>query len=164
MRDRKPYDLKYFVIAYNLFQTFFSLWGFVQGWRWDRNFLCLLFDKSIFFSFYVSGNYSWQCEPVDYSNSPTALRALHMAWIFYFSKIIDMVDSIIFLLKKKYTHLSFLHVFHHGIMPFYTWWGPRWVNRIATKIIEDFDTFWTPSPSRKDFFWGISKNLWGIKA
>ena len=33
MRDRKPYQLKYFVIAYNIFQTLFSLWGFLQGWR-----------------------------------------------------------------------------------------------------------------------------------
>jgi len=110
MKDRKPYELKYFVIAYNLFQTIFSLWGFTQGW-----------------SFYVSGNYSWKCEPVDYSQNPDALRALTMAYIFYISKIIDMVDSFIFLLKKKFTHLSFLHVFHHGIMPFYIWWGPRFV-------------------------------------
>ena len=35
MRDRKPYQLKQFVIAYNTFQTLFSLWGFLQGWRWD---------------------------------------------------------------------------------------------------------------------------------
>ena len=76
-------------------------------------------------SFYVSGDYSWKCEPVDYSQNPDALRALTMAYIFYISKIIDMIDSVIFLLKKKYTHLSFLHIFHHGIMPFYTWWGPR---------------------------------------
>ena len=33
MRDRKPYQLKHFVIAYNTFQTLFSLWGFLQGWR-----------------------------------------------------------------------------------------------------------------------------------
>ena len=76
-------------------------------------------------SFFVTGDYSWRCEPVDYSTAPEALRALTMAWVFYISKIIDMVDSFIFLLKKKYSHLSFLHVFHHGIMPFYTWWGPR---------------------------------------
>ena len=75
--------------------------------------------------FFVSGSYSWRCEPVDYSQDAEALRALNLAWIFYFSKIIDMIDSVIFLMKKKFSHLSFLHVFHHGIMPFYCWWGPR---------------------------------------
>ena len=34
MKDRKPYQLKHFVIAYNTFQTLFSLWGFLQGWRY----------------------------------------------------------------------------------------------------------------------------------
>ena len=33
MRDRKPFELKWFVIGYNLFQTCLSLWGFKQGWR-----------------------------------------------------------------------------------------------------------------------------------
>ena len=75
----------------------------------------------------MTGNYSWKCEPVDYSQEPEALRALNLAYIFYISKLIDMIDSVIFLLKKKFTHLSFLHVFHHGIMPFYTWWGPRYL-------------------------------------
>lgn len=37
MRDRKPYKLKHFVIAYNTFQTLFSLWGFLQGWRLSRD-------------------------------------------------------------------------------------------------------------------------------
>ena len=68
---------------------------------------------------------SLTCEPIDYSNKPEALRALNLAWLFYFSKFIDFADSIFFVLKKKFTHLSFLHVFHHGIMPFQTWWGPR---------------------------------------
>ena len=34
-------------------------------------------------------------------------------------------DSVFFVLKKKFGHLSFLHVLHHGIMPFETWWGVR---------------------------------------
>ena len=48
-----------------------------------------------------------------------------MGWVFYVSKFLDMFDSIFFVLKKKFTHLSFLHVFHHGIMPFETWWGTK---------------------------------------
>ena len=37
-----------------------------------------------------------------------------------------MFDSFFFVLKKKFTHLSFLHVYHHGIMPFECWFGARW--------------------------------------
>lgn len=101
----------------------------------------------------MSGNYSWKCEPVDYSQDPEALRALNMAWIFYFSKIIDMTDSVVFLLKKKYSHLSFLHVFHHGIMPFYCWWGPRSFQDNLEKIFQNCDQIcW----GRTEWVWSIS--------
>ena len=84
--------------------------------------------------FYVTGSYSWACQPIDYSNDPEALRALNMAWFFYISKFVDMFDSFFFVLKKKFTHLSFLHVFHHGIMPFECWWGARYAKYTADDI------------------------------
>ena len=76
--------------------------------------------------FYVTGDYSWTCQPIDYSDDPEAVRALNLAWVFYVSKFVDMFDSFFFVLKKKFTHLSFLHVYHHGIMPLQCWWGPRY--------------------------------------
>ena len=33
MRDRRPYELKYFVRGYNLFQTCLSFWGFTERWK-----------------------------------------------------------------------------------------------------------------------------------
>merc|ERR1712088_187615 len=77
--------------------------------------------------FYISGNYSWHCEPVDYSESPVARRALNLAWWYYFSKFIDLFDSVFFVLKMKFAHLSPLHVIHHSTLPFLCWWGPRFV-------------------------------------
>merc|ERR1712156_917311 len=87
-------------------QVLFSLWMFMEGW-----------------GFYISGNYSWHCEPVDYSESPVARRALNLAWWYYFSKFIDLFDSVFFVLKKKFAHLSPLHVIHHSTLPFLCWWG-----------------------------------------
>ena len=77
--------------------------------------------------FYVTGDYSWTCQPIDYSDNTEVVRALNLAWFFYISKFVDMFDSFFFVLKKKFTHLSFLHVYHHGIMPFQCWWGPRYL-------------------------------------
>merc|ERR1712203_858513 len=73
------------------------------------------------------GHYNFTCQPIDYSNDPEAIRALNLAWIFYISKFLDMFDSFFFVLKKNYSHLSFLHVYHHGIMPFECWFGARFV-------------------------------------
>jgi hypothetical protein len=33
MRERKAYKVKGLMLAYNLFQTLFSAWGFSHGWR-----------------------------------------------------------------------------------------------------------------------------------
>ena len=35
MKNREPYDIKNIIIAYNLFQTVFSFWGFSEGWKYD---------------------------------------------------------------------------------------------------------------------------------
>lgn len=110
MQDREPYQIKGIMLAYNLFQTLFSTWMFMEGW-----------------GFYVSGGYNWHCEPVDYSNSPSAMRALNLAWWYFFSKFIDLFDSFFFVARKKFGHLSALHVIHHSTLPWLCWWGPRFV-------------------------------------
>merc|ERR1712203_1295675 len=48
-------------------------------------------------------------------------------WWYFFSKFIDYLDSFFFVLRKKWGHLSTLHVVHHGIMPFTAWWGIKFV-------------------------------------
>ena len=51
------------------------------------------------------------------------MAALDATWWYYLSKFLDMLDSIFFLLHKKFGHLSTLHVVHHSIMPITSWIG-----------------------------------------
>ena len=69
MENREPYQIRGLMLAYNLFQTVFSFWMFLEGW-----------------GFYMTGEYNWVCQPVDYSDSPAAKRALNLAWWYFFSK------------------------------------------------------------------------------
>ena len=62
---------------------------------------------------------------MDYSTQPEAQRALALAWWFYLSKFIDFFDSIFFILRCKWSHLSTLHVVHHATLPFFSWFGPK---------------------------------------
>merc|ERR1712080_78221 len=109
-KDRPPYDIQKIMIAYNFFQTFFSLW---------------IFKKATYF--WLTGRYNWLCQPVDYSDSEDGLLAADMTRWYFFSKFIDYLDSFFFVLRKKWGHLSTLHVAHHGIMPFTAWWGIKFV-------------------------------------
>ncbi|CAH0384216.1 unnamed protein product [Bemisia tabaci] len=108
MENRKPYKLKNTLIVYNAFQVVFSAWLFYRalraGW-W--------------------GDYSFFCQPIDYSNSPQALDTVDMCWWYYFSKFTEFFDTFFFIMRKKYNQVSTLHVIHHGIMPMSVWFGVK---------------------------------------
>jgi elongation of very long chain fatty acids protein 7 len=94
------------------------------------NFAMVLLSGYIFLEFGLSGwfgQYSFGCQPVDYSTDPIALRMANVCWWFYFSKFIELFDTIFFVLRKKYSQVTFLHVFHHGIMPVSWWFGVKFV-------------------------------------
>ncbi|KAK0075524.1 hypothetical protein PV325_006782, partial [Microctonus aethiopoides] len=108
MMNRKPFNLRYTMIYYNLFQVLFSTWlfygGLKNGW-WN--------------------DYSLKCQPIDYSNNPKALGMAKMSWWYFISKFTELIDTLLFVLRKKNNHISTLHVIHHGLMPFSTWFGVK---------------------------------------
>ncbi|XP_034242770.1 elongation of very long chain fatty acids protein AAEL008004-like [Thrips palmi] len=108
MANRKPFDLRNVLIAYNAFQVAFSAWLFYEacagGWL---------------------AGYSLRCEPVDYSTTPKAMRVTAGCWWYYISKFTEFFDTIFFVLRKKDKHISKLHVIHHGIMPMSVWFGVK---------------------------------------
>lgn len=97
------------LLAYNLFQTVFNGWLFSRAWGlWWHH-------------------YNWRCQPVDYTNSDTGLAALEVTWWYFISKFVDFLDSFFFVLRKKSSHLSTLHLLHHGGLPLAVWFGPKYV-------------------------------------
>ncbi|CAG9761109.1 unnamed protein product [Ceutorhynchus assimilis] len=110
MENRKPFQLKNTLILYNFLQVIFSAWLFYQigmgGW--------------------LTGEYSFRCQPVDYTNKPSTIRMVHASWWYFFSKFTEFFDTIFFVLRKKFDHISTLHVIHHGIMPMSVWFGVKY--------------------------------------
>lgn len=62
---------------------------------------------------------------VDFSGSPRSLRALHLTWYYYILKLIDLTDTIIFVLRKKQNQVSFLHIYHHAAISISTYVSTR---------------------------------------
>ena len=73
----------------------------------------------------MTGKYNWLCQPVDYSYTPDGLDAADVTWWYFISKFVDFFDSFFFLARKKFGHLSTLHVVHHCIMPLTSWFAIR---------------------------------------
>ncbi|KAJ8984836.1 hypothetical protein NQ317_013036 [Molorchus minor] len=109
MENRKPFQLKWTLVIYNFLQVVFSAWIWYEvgmgGW--------------------FTGEYSLKCQPVDYSNKPSTIRMVHASWWYFFSKFTEFMDTIFFVLRKKYDHITTLHVIHHGIMPMSVWFGVK---------------------------------------
>ncbi|CAL8108644.1 unnamed protein product [Orchesella dallaii] len=108
MRNREPFQLRKTIVIYNGIQVLFSTWLFYEYGRggWFHG-------------------YSFKCQPVDYSMSPMAQRMVHVCWWYYFSKFTEFFDTFFFVLRKKFNHVSTLHVIHHGIMPMSVWFGVK---------------------------------------
>lgn len=110
MEGRPALEIKRLLIAYNFGMVLLSGYIFTE------------FGLSGWF-----GDYSFKCQPVDYSDSPQALRMVNVCYCFYISKFIELFDTVFFILRKKDSQVTFLHVFHHAIMPFSWWFGVKFV-------------------------------------
>lgn len=110
MKDKKPYELRNLMIVYNFVQVLLSCYlfyeGLMSGWLFDYNF---------------------KCQPVDYSDNPNAIRMAKAVHFYFVCKLIELLDTVFFVLRKKNRQISTLHVFHHTLMPFCAWVGVRWL-------------------------------------
>merc|ERR1719322_1436113 len=101
MKHREPYNIRTFLIVYNACQVGISAyifyWLLQGGW--------------------IIGDYSFVCQPVDYSDSREAKIMTHVAYVYYLSKFSEFIDTFAFVARKKFSHVSTLHVIHHGVMP-----------------------------------------------
>ncbi|XP_066599189.1 very long chain fatty acid elongase AAEL008004-like [Prorops nasuta] len=109
MEHRKPYQLNNLLVLYNFLQVILSVWLFYEGLdaAWLRK-------------------YSWKCEPVDFSSTPEALRVARAVYIYFLAKISELLDTVFFVLRKKERQITFLHMYHHTVMPMIAWGATKY--------------------------------------
>ncbi|KAI4481587.1 hypothetical protein M0802_013919 [Mischocyttarus mexicanus] len=109
MEHRKPFQLKNILVIYNFMQVLMSIWLCYESLdaAWLRN-------------------YSFKCEPVDPSNSPTAIRIARGVYYYFLVKMTELLDTVFFVLRKKYSQVTFLHVYHHTVMPMIAWGASKY--------------------------------------
>jgi elongation of very long chain fatty acids protein 7 len=66
----------------------------------------------------------WSCKKIDPASGDFKENLLvYLGYFYLWSRLLDMIDTVFFVLRKKYNHVSFLHVFHHGIVPLIAYMG-----------------------------------------
>jgi len=111
MRDRPAYNPKGLLMAYNLFQVVFCSYMVIEGGR-----------RAWF------NHYSWVCQPVEMDSTPgsSGMWVAQATWLYFLNKYSDYADTFFFLARKKFNQVTPLHVYHHAIMPLYTYMHVRW--------------------------------------
>ncbi|XP_049879254.1 elongation of very long chain fatty acids protein AAEL008004-like [Pectinophora gossypiella] len=97
MADRPAFEIKKLIIVYNVVQIFLS--GYLAAQCLTR--------------LYIPGYYSIWCQKIIYEDSELEQVVTSRVWLYYVIKIVDLLDTVFFILRKKFSHVSFLHVYHH---------------------------------------------------
>lgn len=109
MENYKPLKLKTMLMVYNSLLVMMSIYMF----------------KEAILTLYLL-KYNFWCNQVDYSIDPSALRMADLFWWFFFSKVIELLDTVFIILRKKFNQITFLHVYHHSIVLCTCWTGARY--------------------------------------
>ena len=105
MRDRKPYPIKNIIIVYNIIMVFANGVFFYLGGR----------------ETYLGGGYSWLCEPAHSGTKEQQMAIITIGYYYMILKFIELMDTVFFVLTKKFSHVSVLHVVHHSLVACSVW-------------------------------------------
>ncbi|KAL5243516.1 hypothetical protein ACI65C_010926 [Semiaphis heraclei] len=105
MKYRNPYNIDRIVMIYNAVQVVFSLYLVKEAFRlvWLRD------DYRLF------------CIEPNRDDPDIANQQAFTVWLFLASKFLDLLDTIFFVLRKKQSQITFLHVYHHTLVVALGW-------------------------------------------
>ncbi|XP_018327717.1 elongation of very long chain fatty acids protein 7-like [Agrilus planipennis] len=109
MKNRPPFDLEKVLIIYNIVQIILC------------GYLVIQFVRHLLFT------YSFICEPISYSTDEMSIFVARHVWLYFIIKVIDLLDTVFFVLRKKNNQISFLHVYHHTGMVLLGWAGTKYI-------------------------------------
>lgn len=107
MANRPAFTLTNTMIWYNAIQVVFSIALSTMALRTG-------FYKFIFMS-------TCSSQEAVHQDKGLQSKLLNAAWWYFFAKIIELLDTVFFVLRKKQNQVSFLHVYHHTITAFFSW-------------------------------------------
>lgn len=106
MTNHQPFKLNKLLLFYNVGMALANLWLFIQG-LWVSNY----------------GLDTWGCSKFGGDIRQSPRRGIFLGYLFFLTKLIELLDTVFFVLRKKKDQITFLHVFHHSIVPIFCWVG-----------------------------------------
>lgn len=104
MKNREPLNIKRYLILYDFIMVAVNLY---------------FFYKTLQLSDYGKELFKWHDTRHDWSDK--AFRYIDIAHLYYLSKLVDMFDTFFMAFRKRYSQISFLHVWHHTSLSVAGW-------------------------------------------
>ncbi|XP_039307523.1 elongation of very long chain fatty acids protein AAEL008004 isoform X1 [Solenopsis invicta] len=108
MKNRPPYKLKTFIQLYNIIQILANVWQIYD-----------IIEAGLF-------SIKLICPTIDFSSDYIPMRFARSFWYYFLLKIWDLVETGIFVLRKKSNQVSGLHLYHHVSTLSLAWIGMRY--------------------------------------
>ncbi|KAH1172859.1 hypothetical protein KIL84_016698 [Mauremys mutica] len=109
MQNKQPFSCRGILVIYNAGLTLLSFYMFyelVTG-VWE-------------------GGYNFFCQDT-HSGGEADMKIVRVLWWYYFSKLIEFMDTFFFILRKNHYQITVLHVYHHASMLNIWWFVMNWV-------------------------------------
>ncbi|KAH6929095.1 hypothetical protein HPB50_023393 [Hyalomma asiaticum] len=108
MKGREPYDVKRCILAYNAFTVLANAY---------------LLYRMLPLTFF-GGGYSVLCQGTN-TDRERDMAVINLNWWYFLVRVADFTDTMFFVARKKYTHITQLHVSHHALVVLSGW---IWLN------------------------------------
>lgn len=112
MENRKPFNLRHVIVLYNAVQVFFN---------------CYMLKRSMVEPTFWKYLFSFGCAQVSPQEEHHYDTLICVAfWNMTVNKIMDLLDTVFFVLCKKQNHITVLHVQHHVLTVAILWLGGKY--------------------------------------
>lgn len=118
MKNRKPYSLKTFIQGYNVFQIVANalIVYHIIDVNWWADLPTTCFDPEVSF---------------EYNSYKSAV----ISWYTFCLKLIDFVETLLFVLRKKQNQVSFLHLYHHVSTVWLAWITTKYCPHLVSMTV-----------------------------
>uniref|UniRef100_A0A0A9YUJ5 Elongation of very long chain fatty acids protein n=1 Tax=Lygus hesperus TaxID=30085 RepID=A0A0A9YUJ5_LYGHE len=105
MKDRKPFSLKRTILIYNMIQILLCAW----------------------FSFTIIKDNTWVitkliCDPEEFN----PYKIIDVCYWALYLKMLELVETVFFILRKKQSQVTNLHLYHHATTFLFVWLGVKY--------------------------------------
>ncbi|CAG2171714.1 unnamed protein product, partial [Oppiella nova] len=105
MNYRRPYELRNVMLVYNILMVAVNAY--------------FLYEFMIVINF---GTRLLELNAPDHNDwSPYTLSSIRVVYLYYLTKFVDLLDTIFFVMRKKYSQITVLHLYHHFSVPVLGW-------------------------------------------